>query len=618
LIGRGRQAALLLLAAWGGIGACTPGPGTQGPAALTSASASSGAPEFPPLAEGALSGPRLAEIDLSAGAPELRSGGLFGEDRGTFYDLTSALQKLQEEATPGVFVRLGATRVGWGRSAEVVRGLKKLRERGKRVFCHGDELGNSSYGLAAEACEQIWMSPAGSVDTVGLGAELIFARDLLARFGIEADIFQVGRYKGTGETLTRSNASEEVKASLQGALGGIRERWLQGIDTGRPGGMARAAVERGPYAAQEARQIGLIDQVGYAAEALAALRNATGGGRTELAFGPRTTAGRGSEGLLALARGISGARRTGGTGKGQVAVLRTSGAITLEPSRSAFGGSDGIAARTVMKQLRGLAEDRSVHAVVLRIDSPGGSALASDLLWFDLMRLREQKPLIVSVGDMAASGGYYMACAGTKILAEEASIVGSIGVVGGKVALGGALARFGINVEVVPADPAGDPRRVAYSSGLVPWDEGSRERARTSMQSVYNLFLQRVSRGRGKSIEEVAAFAEGRIFSGREGLARGMIDQIGGLQDAIDLARREAGLDPESSVQLVDPDGSFLDSLLSGDSEEARSLAARPPLALLNGWLPWAEQVAAHGASLAPLLRGEQALTTVPFALLVR
>jgi protease-4 len=271
-----------------------------------------------------------------------------------------------------------------------------------------------------------------------------------------------------------------------------------------------------------------------------------------------------------------------------------------------------------MKQLRGLAEDRSVRAVVLRIDSPGGSALASDLMWFDLMRLREQKPLVVSVGDMAASGGYYMACAGTKILAEEASIVGSIGVVGGKVALGGALARFGVNVEVVPADPAGDPRRVAYSSGLVPWDEGSRERARASMQSVYDLFLQRVSRGRGKSVEEVAAFAEGRIFSGREGLARGMIDQLGGLQDAIDLARREAGLDPESGVQLVEPDGSFLDGLLSGDDEEARALAALPPLTLPAGWLPWAEQLTAHGASLAPLLRGEQALTAIPFALLIR
>ncbi|MDW8250704.1 MAG: S49 family peptidase, partial [Myxococcales bacterium] len=457
--------------------------------------------------------------------------------------------------------------------------------------------------------------------TVGLGAELIFARDLLARVGVEADIFQVGRYKGTGETLTRSHASKEVKESLQGALGGLRDRWLQGIDAGRPGGMARAAVERGPYPAREARQVGLIDQVGYAAEALAALRSATGGGRLEVAFHSRATEGREGRGLLALARGVSGAKRSGGSSKGQVAVLRASGPISLEPSHSAFGGSDGIAARTVMKQLRQLAEDRSVRAVVLRIDSPGGSALASDLMWFDLMRLREQKPLIVSVGDMAASGGYYMACAGTKILGEETSIVGSIGVVGGKVALGGALARVGVNVEVIPADPAGDPERVAYNSGLVPWDESSRERALASMQSVYDLFLQRISRGRGKSMEEVAAFAEGRIFSGREGLARGMLDQLGGLQEAIDLARREAGLDPESPVKLVEPGFSFLESLLSdseGDDDGARALAALRSLGLLTSGLPWASELAAHGASLAPLFRGEQALTAVPFALLVR
>jgi protease-4 len=613
--------AALALVAWGAA-ACAPKTPRPGPAALASASAGPSSSGLPPLVEPPRSGPPLAELDLSAGAPEARASGFLKSDHGTFYDLTVVLQRLQEEPTvPGVFVRFGAGRMGWGRSAELIRGLKKLRQQGKKIVCHADDLGNSSYGVAAEGCDQIWVSPAGGVDTVGLGAELVFARDLLARVGIEADIFQVGRYKGTGEMMTRSHASDEVKASLQGALGGLRDRWLEGVSAGRPGDTARSAVERGPYAAPEARQLGLIDQVGYAAEALEALRRSTSGGSVEVEFGPQTAAGRGGGGLLALARGLSGARRSGGGGRGRVAVLRASGSITLETSRGVLGGSDGIAARPLMKQLRKLAEDRSVRAVVLRIDSPGGSALASDLLWFDLMRLRESKPLVISVGDMAASGGYYMACAGTKILAEESSIVGSIGVVGGKVALGGALARVGVNVEVIPADPEGNPGRVAYSSGLVPWDDGARDRARASMQSVYDLFLQRVSQGRKKSVEEVSSFAEGRIFAGREGLQRGMIDQIGGLQEAIDAARREAGLDPESGVLLVEQ-GSSLGDLLDPESDddaraalpdEARALAALPA-----GWLPWASELSTHAAAMTPLLRGERALVTLPFALLVR
>lgn len=606
------------------------GTGTEGvkntKVANTKVAASASASTLPPLVDEPLFGEPLAEIDLSAGAPEERSGGIFGEERATFFDLTAALQRLQEEGAPrGIFLRLSSGGVGWGRAHEVARALKKLREQGRVIVCHADGLGNGSYGLLAEGCGQIWVSPAGSVDTVGIGVELVFAKDLLANVGIEANIFQIGRYKGTGEMMTRSHASEEVKLSLQGALGSIREQWLQGVEEGRSGGMARAMVEKGPYTAQEARQLGLIDQVGYSAEALAALRRAVGGGRTEVVFGSRAS-GRQGKGATGILRAISGARRSAASRGGVVAVLRASGAIAMEASKGPLGGSEGIALRPFQKQLKKLAEDTSVKAVVLRIDSPGGSALASDLLWFDLIRLREKKPVIVSVGDMAASGGYYMACAGTKILAEESSIVGSIGVVGGKVALRGALERVGVNVEVIPADSSGDVGRAAYMSGMVPWDEGAKERAMASLRSVYDLFLQRVSQGRKKSLEEVASFAEGRIFSGREGLQRGMIDQLGGLQDAIDLAQREAGLDAESEVRLVQQN-SPLEELLALGNSGVRSPTSLSSLLMgkegsgvqeFVSWMPWAPELISQASSWKPMLQGEHALVALPFALLLR
>jgi protease-4 len=586
-------------------------------------------------------GSPIAEIDLSQGTPEIRATSLLGVEQGAFFDLLGALARIEkDESKTGIFVRIGGARIGWSRSAELARGLRRLREQGRFVGCHADSLSNSSYGLLAEACDQIWVSPAGGVDTVGMAAELMFARDLLGRVGIEADILQVGRFKGTGETLTRSEASEEVKESIQGALGGIRERWHEGVELGRAtsggailsggtpaaqlaGRMALAVLEKGPYAPAEARSLGLIDGVGYVKEALDALRVAVGvpkEARAELVFGTQTRERGGAGGVVDAVRALSGARRPGKGGKrtGRVMILRASGAIAMERGRGLLGDSSGIVSRVLTKQIRALAEDDRASAVVLRIDSPGGSALASDLLWYELMALRKKKPLVVSVGDMAASGGYYMACAGSKIVAEETSIVGSIGVVGGKVAIGGALARFGVTVETVPAAADVDPIRAGYESMAVRWDGPTRARVLATMTSIYDLFVTRVADGRSMTPEQVSTFAEGRIFSGHEALARGMIDALGGLGEAIEEARREASLGPEAEVRLVEAPGGLLDVLdLDEDGDEARAgLTKSDPVLLDLVGIP--PETRWHAASFRPLLANERALVALPFAFLVR
>jgi protease-4 len=583
---------------------------------------------------------RIAEIDLGAGAPEIRATNLLGVEQGAFFDLLGALAKLEkDESRAGILVRVGSARLGWSRSAELARGLRRLREQGRVVACHADSLTNSSYGLLAEACDQIWVSPAGGVDTVGIAAELMFARDLLSRVNIEADILQVGRFKGTGETLTRSEASEEVKESIQGALGGIRQRWHEGVSLGRAtrgaitagatpegqlaGRMAVAALEKGPYSPTEARALGLIDGVGYAREALDALRLAVGApaeSRVEPAFTSQSRERGGTSGVVDVVRALSGARRPGKGGKrgGRVVVLRASGAIAMERSRGMLGESSGIVARTMIRQIRALAEDDRASVVVLRIDSPGGSALASDLLWYELMALRKKKPLVISVADMAASGGYYMACAGSKIVAEETSIVGSIGVVGGKVAIGGALAQFGVKVETIPAAPDVDPIRAGYESMAVRWDAPTRARVLSTMQSIYDLFVARVADGRAMSPDRVAGFAEGRIFSGREALSRGMIDALGGLGDAIQVARQEASLGPDAEVKLAEVPGGLFDVLdLDEDGDEARAALVRRDGSLLDlAGVP--AETRWHAASFRPLLENEHALVALPFAFLVR
>jgi protease-4 len=262
-----------------------------------------------------------------------------------------------------------------------------------------------------------------------------------------------------------------------------------------------------------------------------------------------------------------------------------------------------------------------VKAVVIRIDSPGGSPLASDLIWHELMELRKAKPVVASVGGMAASGGYYIACGAQRIFAEPSSIVGSIGVFGGKLVFGTALNEIGVNSVTFPASRAeGAAERAAYLSPLIAWDGPTRERVRTLMQAIYDLFVQRVSIGRKMPEDKVRAIAEGRIWSGPQGLERGLVDELGGLQQALESARKLAGLAANAPITVEGAAEGLLDMLsLEGDADEARvaqavaRLEARRLLALDS--LP--AELRPFAASLGPLLSGETVVAALPFALTI-
>jgi protease-4 len=279
----------------------------------------------------------------------------------------------------------------------------------------------------------------------------------------------------------------------------------------------------------------------------------------------------------------------------------------------------GIAAKPMSKILRRLREDDHVKAVVLRIESPGGSALASDLIWHDLMQLREKKPLIASLGSVAASGGYYMACAAHKIVAHPTSIVGSIGVVGGKIALGEAFAQFGVNgVTFAASDEQGADSRAAYLSALTPWDEPTRVRVQAQMQSVYELFLSRVAQGRNVPVDQIRSIAEGRIWSGAQGKENHLVDELGGLGLAISLAKQQANLDDDADVQVEGAPEGLLDLLEIDETSDESSIRAAiqrfhalapSPLDQLPAPLR------AYAASVLPLIEGEHVLATMPFSL---
>jgi protease-4 len=562
----------------------------------------------------------LAELDLRSGAAEIPGASLLGGGRRDSHaDLVELLRTIpRQERVKGVFVRLGVIQYGLSRADEVGRLLAEVRKE-RPVVCHADGLGTGSLLLAARGCSEIWLSPAGSLDTYGIAAQLIFGRELLDRLDVQVDFIQVGRYKGAEEPFTRNSASPEARRSLQHALRGVRSAWVTGVTEGRDEEVDPEALEDGPHHAEAAKALGAIDEIGFEEDARQRAYELTGvEGKVEY-FGRRRSP---EGGIASLVRLLSG---TEATRLPHVAIVRAQGAITLSGGGGIFGDG-GIAERDLTKTLAELRDDPSVKAVVLRIDSPGGSALASDLLWRRLMDLRREKPLVVSVGGMAASGGYYMACAGSKVVVEASSIIGSIGVVAGKLSVQRTLDEQGVHVETVPARP-GHGKRPLLRSPLDSWDDATRAKLRQGIEHAYDLFVARIAEGRGLEADAIQPHAEGRLMSGADAVQAGLADEVGGLTRAIDLAAELASLQSEDEVpiRILRDDGGLLgllglDAAARAEAAERleREAATRAAQVLTAKLLPYRAELTTFAASAAPLLSGERVVAALPFVIAIR
>jgi protease-4 len=520
-------------------------------------------------------GPAVLEFDLTGGAPESTPKGLLQiPSRHTFDALVGSLhQASTRKDLKGILVTFGAAPLGWARARELGEGLAAFKARGVPVVCHADAWDNGAYAAAARGCDTILVSPAGEVEVTGPAATVPYARELLVdKLKAQVDILQVGKFKGAAEPLTRDGPSEEYRQSIEGALSAITTGFREALAVRGLGDL----VGTGPYAAEESKAKRLVDELGDRKAARELVKSKTGNSPVQVAFGPGSD-GPPRVGIGDLVRILS---QRGGeaTARPHVRLVRLHGEISLgEGAPGPLGGSSGIVARRLVERANELAEDGRVRAVVLRIDSPGGSALGSDLAWISLFALRAKKPLIVSIGEMAASGGYYLSCAGTKIFAEPESIVGSVGVVGGKVSFEGTLAMAGVHTASF-----GDPRAARMASLTSGWDDDTRARLLETMREVYGLFLRRIAEGRGRARESFDPAVEGRVFGGARAKELGMVDELGGLGAALAEAKRAAGLD-EGAPVVVDDTASFFEILSDGDDLAAgpwgawlRALAAAP------------------------------------------
>ncbi|HVE24185.1 MAG TPA: S49 family peptidase [Sporichthya sp.] len=506
----------------------------------------------------------------------------------------------QDPRVAGLIVRTGGPQQPLAAAQELRDALAEFAASGRPALAWAETFGEFGRGtasyLVATGCREIWLQPSGELGMTGLAVEATFVRELFDRHGLRAEVGVRREYKNAPNLVTergftpahREALARLAESCLDSAVAEIAD--ARGLDAGT----VRALVDRSPLAPGEALTAGLIDAVGYRDEAYAALRAQVPD--AELRFLHRLGT-----------RPADRVRKLTARDKRHVAVIDVAGGIRSGRSgRGLMGNAAG--SDTVTAALRSAATDDAVAAVVLRVDSPGGSYVASDAIWRATLGLREAgKPLVVSMGRVAASGGYFVAMSADRILAQPATVTGSIGVFAGKVVVADLLRRHGIDHDAVSAGA-----RSRLSSPRVGFDADQLAAMEEWLDRVYADFTGKVAAARGLSAARIEEVARGRVWSGADARDHGLVDAFGGLPEAAAQARALAGLAPDAALRPLPaprPLDRFARPRSSEDPRAARAALRSSPAAAWAAWGHWAELAATLGLPAAgPLTLGDQAV----------
>lgn len=475
---------------------------------------------------------RFVTLTLAGDPPERPSVDLLGRPDGASHlQLMQQLEAMRrDESVDGVVLDLRGVEMGYGQLWEVRQGLLRLKERGVKLVAYMRETGFRDYYLAS-AADHILAGPSATFNARGVLALQSFYRGAFDKLGVEPDFVKIAEYKTAPESFTREAPTEENQEALNTYLDAIYDLQLREIAAARklePQAL-RELIDRAPLTPEAARSAQLVDEVVYVDALEERVREKFG---ASVRFAP--SYGRD-------ARSYRWGRRP------IIAVIYVDGAIvTGESGVNPLLGGVLSGSRTVEAAAQWAMDNPDVVGVVLRVDSPGGSAVGSDLMYRALERLREKKPLVVSMGDVAASGGYYVAAAGKRVFCAPTTLTGSIGVYSGKFSLAGLFDKLGYH-------------RVPYARGAHAniygveraWTDEERANVQAQIAFLYDLFLEQVGKGRGLSRDAIDAVARGRIWSGQEAVKLKLCDESGGLHDAIAFARQEAGLSEDQEADLA-------------------------------------------------------------------
>ena len=524
--------------------------------------------------------PLILELDLTQGItegpPADPVAALLSRHRTRLADVLDGLRRAQADPRVKALVaKVGGQHMGLATVQELREAVAEFRAAGKPAFVWAESFGefgggNLPYYLAT-AFDQIFLQPSGSLGLTGIVVEQLFLRSALDKAGVSFQAAQRKEYKTAAHPLTERGFTPAAREENEHLAASIADQLISAIAErrGKAPADARALLDRGPFLPHQALAEGLVDTLGYRDEVYAAVRRQAGQ-NTVLQYVNRYQR---AHTLAQRARKLPNPRER------YVAVIYATGPI--RPGRSGRGPMSGpaIGSDTVAGALRAAADDERARAILLRVNSPGGSSTASDTIWREVVRARAGgTPVVVSMGDVAASGGYYIAMAADEIIAQPGTITGSIGVVTGKPVVEQLLDRAGITTDSVAQGAHG--RMFAPTH---PFSEDEWAIVNTWLDWIYDDFTSKVAEGRGMSRDQVQEVARGRVWTGADAAGNGLADGLGGLADAARAARRRGGLPADAPLRLF-PRISPLDQLRPHESSEDR--AAQAPLGAVAGLLP--------------------------------
>ncbi|HYX28002.1 MAG TPA: signal peptide peptidase SppA [Pyrinomonadaceae bacterium] len=481
---------------------------------------------------------------------------IFGAPPQSLGSLLAQFRKAKvDKRISAVMLDIDMTDAGWAKAEEIRGAVEDFRTSGKPVYAYMEMGLNKDYYIAI-ACDKIFVPPSGELFTIGLAADVMFFRGSLDKLGIYPDIYQIGKYKSAGDMFTQKQMTDAHREYINSMVQDLFDRYVAGVAKSRnkSADEVKSWIDNAPYTAAQAKDAGLIDGTLYHDEVEKELKKRLGYKDSD-----ELHIARGSD-----YRQIS--QESLGLNKGEkIAVVYAAGDIVSGKSSFGSSGEETIGSDSLVKTLNQASNDKVIKAIVLRIDSPGGSGLASDIIWRAIEAAKAKKPVVVSMSDVAASGGYYIACNANKIVAEPSTITGSIGVVGGKPVLKGFYDWIGVSNEYVMRG-----KNAGMFRETEKFNDSERAKFQEFLQSTYQDFITKVGKGRNKDASYIDSIGQGRVWTGSQGKERGLVDEYGGLDKAIEIAKQLANIPADRSIQrvIMPQPPTFFEQLMSAGSDD--------------------------------------------------
>jgi protease-4 len=495
---------------------------------------------------------------------------------------------------------------GWGKSEEIRDAIADFRSSGKPVYAYMEYGMNKEYYIAS-ACDKIYLAPPGELFINGLAADVMFFRGSLDKLGVYPDIYQIGKYKSAGDMFTQKEMTDAHREYINSLIDDLYNRYVETVakSRGKSPEDVRALIDDAPFSSAKAKEVGLIDGVAYRDELDKDLKAKLGYKETD-----KLRVVRNSDYMLVEPQSLD-------LNKGEkIAVIYATGDIGSGKSENSPTGDQSIGSDTLVKALNDARDDKTIKAIVIRVDSPGGSGLASDIIWHAVAQAKEKKPVVISMSDVAASGGYYIAASASKIIAQPSTITGSIGVVAGKPVIKGFYDWLGISNEYVLR---------GKQAGMFRETEKFTPEERVKFEdwiknTYYNDFIPKVAQGRNKDAAYIDSIGQGRVWTGAQGKERGLVDEFGGLDRAVDVAKELAKIPQDKGVHrvILPVPKTFLQELLGTGDETRSETRQRQQQRAVMASLPEDARRALRFMALLDRMKSGETMLMMPFDLRIK